>query len=151
MFPQLLKDTLSAGRWCDPGPEMLKKILGIDQQESDLLLFWSQSMMERIKGDLDRGGYVDAPQFCMVRSRSDHMGDKDPRLVYDDALFFGGSNFPGDDGLLAIDMSKPEYEQHVLWLDWSRSPPERWTSLVPLAVFIERLDQLSVLGRIPPS
>ena len=144
MFPQLLKDTLSAGRWCDPGTEVLKKLLGIDQQESDLQLFGSQDLMERIKGDLDSGGYVDDPEFCMVRSRSDHMEDKDPRLVYDDALFFGGSKFPGDDVFLAIDMSKSEHEQHILWFDWSRSRPERWTSLVPLTVFIERLNQLSV-------
>lgn len=45
--------------------------------------------------------------------------------------------FPGDDVLLAIDTSASD--QAVLWLDWSRKPPERWVALMPFAAFVERL------------
>jgi hypothetical protein len=142
MFPQQLQDALSVGSWSDPGSEALRKLLGLGEGESDLVLFDSRQMMERIAGDLDVGGYVDDPEFCMVRGRHDRAGSDDVRLVHADALFVGGAKFPGDDVFLAVDTSKPEHDQMVLWFDWSRPAPERWAPLMSFAVFLERLAEL---------
>src|SRR5690606_7718091 len=125
--------------WSDPGAEALKRLLGLEEGESDLVLFGSREMMERIWADIGARGYVDDPEFCMTRNRHDRTGTNDPRLVYRDALFLGGSKFPGDDVFLAIDTSQPEHTQQVLWFDWSRPPPERWKAIMPLAVFIQCL------------
>ncbi|NVB39470.1 hypothetical protein G6O69_16630 [Pseudenhygromyxa sp. WMMC2535] len=48
-------------------------------------------LQDQIKADIDAGGYVDDPEFCMIRSRHDRTGSTDARLVYADALFVGGS------------------------------------------------------------
>ncbi|NVB41812.1 hypothetical protein G6O69_28525 [Pseudenhygromyxa sp. WMMC2535] len=148
-FPQQVQDVLSAGSWSDPGPEALNKLLGLEEGDSDLVLFASREMMERIKDDLDGGGYVDDPEFCMVRNQRDRAGSADPRLVYADTVFVGGAKFPGDDVFLAIDTSKPEHDQHVLWFDWSRPAPERWTPLVSVAVFVKRLAELIAERQAP--
>ncbi|MFO7562777.1 MAG: hypothetical protein R6X02_09065 [Enhygromyxa sp.] len=142
MFPQLLQDSLAAGIWLDPGPEILKKLLDLDNAESNLELFESRHAMEQIGTTLDSSGYVDDPEFCMVRSSAARVGVADPRLVYTDAVFVGGSRVPGDDVFLAIDVSQPEREQSILWFDWSRTPPGRWIPLMRLAVFLERLKEL---------
>lgn len=139
MFPFFIKKAIANGCWVDPGSDKIKDILCLAENESDLLLFESREMMERIGRELDAGGYVDDPEFCMVRKISDIDRSNDQRLVYSEALFIGGSKFPGDDVFLAIDASKSSAEQMVLWFDWSRMPPNRWKPIMPLSSFLNAL------------
>jgi hypothetical protein len=139
MFPFIIDEAIASGRWVDPGSDKIKDILSLAKDESELLLFESREMMENIGRQLDSGGYVDDPEFCMVRNISDINGSNDLRLVYSNALFIGGSKYPGDDVLLAIDASKPSEEQMVFWFDWSRSPPNRWKPIMSLSSFLREL------------
>lgn len=142
MFPFIIDEAIANGCWVDPGSDKIKDILCLAEEESDLLLFESREMMERIGRELDSGGYVDDPEFCMVRNISDINRSNDLRLVYSNALFIGGSKFPGDDVFLAIDASKPSAEQMVFWFDWSRMPPNRWKPIMSLSSFISALCSL---------
>jgi len=96
--------------------------------------------MLRIHEQLDSAGYVDDPEFCMVRRRGDLSGPSDQRLVYYEALFIGASKFPGDDVLLAIDLSGDSTDHNVLWFDWSRMRPGRWVRVTLLSSLIEAID-----------
>lgn len=84
-------------------------------------------------------GYVDDPEFCMVRRASDRLSPSDPRVVYENAVFFGGSIYPGDDAFLVVDSTVPERADSILWLDWPLGPPNRWISLGSLTSFVARL------------
>jgi hypothetical protein len=139
MFPLIIDEAIANGRWVDPGSDKIKDILSLAKDESDLLLFESREMMENIGRQLDSGGYVDDPEFCMIRNLSDLNGSNDMRLVFSNALFIGGSKYPGDDVLLAIDASKSSEEQMVLWFDWSQKPPNRWQPIMSLSSFLSKL------------
>jgi hypothetical protein len=139
MFPLLLDEAITNGCWFDPGSDKLKYILRLNEDESDLVLFESREMMEKVSRDLDSGGYVDDPEFCMVRNKIEFNGPNDQRLVYTNALFVGGSKYPGDDVFLSIDVSIPSSKQMILWFDWSSMPPNRWKPIMPLSLFLEGL------------
>lgn len=135
----LLDEAIANGCWLDPGSDKLKHILRLNEDEPDLVLFESREMMEKVSRDLYSGGYVDDPEFCMVRNKIDADGPNDQRLVYTNALFVGGSKYPGDDVFLSIDISIPSEEQIILWFDWSRRLPNRWKSVMSLSSFLEEL------------
>lgn len=139
MFPLPLDEAITNGCWVDPGSKKLRSILSLGKDESDLVLFESREMMERIGRQLDSGGYVDDPEFCMVRNISNVDRPNDQRLVYSNALFIAGSKYPGDDVFLAVDTSKPSAEQMVLWFDWSLMAPNRWKPVMPLSAFLNSL------------
>jgi len=142
LIPATITDAISQGSWVDPGPERLAELLGLARRESPLRLFGDVEHMQRIHQLVGgRHGYVDDPEFCMVRRVSDRESPSDPRVAHEQAVFFGGSLIPGDDAFLVLDLSRPGGADAILWLDWPRGPPNRWISLGSLSSLIARLDE----------
>jgi hypothetical protein len=152
MFPILLEKAMIHGDWKNPGSEALRMLLGLREDADELELYETREMMEHIGRQLDTAGYVDDPTFCMIRDLSAREGSNDPRLIYSQALFIGGSIWPGDDVLLAVDVSKPCEEQTVFWFDWSRKSPHRWKPIMSLSSFLDALhtvEKIETSGNAP--
>ncbi|MBN1546451.1 MAG: hypothetical protein JW902_07320 [Syntrophaceae bacterium] len=139
MFSILLKDAIAHEEWKNPGYKALKILLDLGENEAKLMLFETREIMETVNQQLDAAGYVDDPEFCMIRDISERHGLDDPRLIYSQALFIGGATSPGEDVLLAVDVSKPSDEQTVFWFDWSRKIPHRWKPIMSLSSFLDAL------------
>ena len=123
-IPKILVDSFANGNWKQVSPNVLRRCLG--EELDDLKLFENLDMMRHASADLDHGGYVDDPEFCMARKQD--IGLDDPRLEFARALFIGGSIIPGDDVFVAIRLEdSEEYDPSVLVLDWRNSAPNRWT------------------------
>ncbi|MEM8607370.1 MAG: hypothetical protein AAGF92_09705 [Myxococcota bacterium] len=74
---------------------------------------------------VDVAGWIADAAFCMVRTVDDLNGSDDTRLVFDDALFIGGSVMPGDDVLVAIDLNE-DGDPPVFVFLWDNPIPSRW-------------------------
>ena len=138
-IPRVLADAIAAGAWHDPGPDVLRTLLGKDLDLDDLELFEDAAMMRRVAGELDYYGYVEERQFCMVRDVSSLEGPGDRRLAFQSALFVGGSKMPGDDVFIALDLRGDQDDPNVLVLDWRMPMPDRWIVTGSLSDFIAGL------------
>jgi hypothetical protein len=145
-LPRVLAQVLRTSEWKDPGPDGLRSALGGVEEESELELSPSLEAMQRLSRALDEGGYVDDPEFCMVRDRSDQVSEDDPRLVWSDAVFIAASKYPGDDVFVAVDASTPERARTVLFFDWTREAPNRWTAVTSLESFVGAIMAYSRAG-----
>ena len=143
-IPKEVIDAMAAVAWSDPGPAALRQLLGEDLELPDLELFEDTEVMERVAAQLDKAGYVDDPEFCMVRSREPGCEGRDPRLVFEDALFIAGSKVPGDDVFVVIDLRGRNGEPEVRVFDWRAEVPRRWVLVGPFGEFVERFFKLSV-------
>ena len=82
--------------------------------------------MLHLAANLNEGGYVDDPEFCMTRESNPTANN--PTLEFQRALFIGGSVMPGDDIFVAIRrQDSEEYDPPVLVFDWRKEVPYRWT------------------------
>ncbi len=138
-LPRVISEAIATGTWQDPGPEALRGLLGHELELPDLELFKDFSLMRRISDQLDTAGYVDDPEFCIVREVELVARYDDPRLVFERALFIGGSTVPGDDVFVVLDLGRDSQALNVLVLDWRRSIPDRWVDVGALSVFVESL------------
>jgi hypothetical protein len=137
--PKLIADAIAAGTWRDCGPEVLRQLLGEDLELPDLQLFESAEAMRGVSVQLDSGGYVDDPQFCMVRREADLVMPGDVRLVFERALCIAGSTVPGDDVIVAVQVSNDEDDPNILVFDWRKPVPDRWIVRGRLSDFVQGL------------
>lgn len=130
--PKILVDSIGNGNWKPVSPDVLRRCLGSDLD--DLRLFQGLEEMHLIAENLQHAGFVDHPEFCMTRGRTNQS---DPRLDFDQALFIGGSIIPGDDVFVAIQQKEfDEYDPPVLVLDWNKVAPNRWSERGKLSELI---------------
>ena len=104
----------------------------------DLELFEELDMMLSVGGQID-AGYVDDPEFCMVRDESDLNAPGDDRLVFNRALFIAVAKIPGDDVFVALDLRAGNDDPTVLVFDWRRPVPSRWVAVGLLSDFVASL------------
>lgn len=139
-IPTILVDALADGSWKNVSPDVLRRCLGDDLD--DLQLYGNTDVMVRLSANLEEGGYVDDPQFCMTREK-ESVSD-DPRLKFHSALFIGGSVIPGDDVFVAIELQDAaEYDPSVLVFDWRMKAPHRWSVRGKLSELIRGVKSLS--------
>jgi hypothetical protein len=121
----------------------------------DLELFEDITAMERVARHLDDAGYVDNQIFCMVRSANSFSSANDRRLVFERALFLGGSIIPGDDVFLAVHPGREDADPELLVFDWEMPVPNRWVARGTLQGLIDELARFfsaaPVLDRIDPA
>lgn len=134
-IPTPLLNALDSGTWQNTNADVLNELFSTVPVLPELRLFPDVATMLRVAQQVDDGGFVDDENFCMVRDRCDLEGCNDPRLVFADALFLGGSTVPGDDILIAVDTVGSE-DPAVLVFDWSKPAPSRWTRVGPLSVLV---------------
>jgi hypothetical protein len=134
-IPNVLMDSIARGTWKTPSPDVLRRLLGDDLP--DLELFESVEVIRQMSNRLDAAGYVDDPEFCMARE-SDLATDA-PRLVFDRALFIGGSTTPGDDVFVVADIGSAGGDPPVLVFDWEQTVPDRWVNRGTLSELIQGL------------
>lgn len=123
-LPKPLLTAIANGDWKNREPEVLRHLFESDLP--DLKLFEDVAEMERVASQLDAAGFVDDPEFCMVRNSSQKSIDSDPRLVFENALFIAGSIVPGDDVFVAIDLTQADSDPQLLIFDWNEAAPARW-------------------------
>ena len=133
--PRILMDSIAHGIWKSPNPDVLRRLLGDDLP--DLELFESIDIISQMPNRLDATGYVDDPEFCMARETD--VATDDPRLVFERALFLGGSIIPGDDVFVVADVASEEWDPPILVFDWERSVPDRWVRRGSLSLLIAGL------------
>jgi len=126
---EVVLDAILSSTWRDPGPAALRQILG---ESSDLELFSTEEAMEQVKNQVESGGYVDDPEFCMVRSSSAVL-PTDNRLVFDRAMFIAGSVDPGDDVFIVVDGNT------VKAFDWRKAAPDRWVEVGSVDELVEAI------------
>ena len=137
-LPKLISEAIAAGTWQSLGPDDLRGLLGSDLGLPDLELFKEFSVMRRISDQLEVAGYVDDPEFCIVRESELAAPQEDPRLVFEHALFIGGSTVPGEDVFVALHPSSDNEDPRILVFDWRQPIPDRWADVGSLRNFIER-------------
>ncbi len=136
-IPQVLADALAQGAWKNVSPDVLRRCLG--DELDNLQLYENTGVMLRLSTNLDEAGYVDDPQFCMKRESK--PASTDPRLVFQRALFIGGSVVPGDDVFVAVEQQDSEnYDPTVLVFDWRKEVPCRWTDRGKLSELINGIN-----------
>lgn len=138
-LPKILNDAIAQGVWKNPRPDVLRNIFGNDLP--DMELFKNTTMMKNVKKHLDIYGYVDDPQFCIVRKIDLSQPHNDPRLVFEYALFLGGSIMPGDDIFIATDL-KYKDDPKILLFDWEQVIPNRWIEKGTLQDLLKELKKL---------
>ena len=134
-IPDVLVDAIADGVWKNPGPDVLRQLLG--DSLPDLKLFENIDKIKGMSNRLDNAGYVDDPQFCMARESE--VEKDDPRLIFDRALFVGGSIYPGDDVFVAADLGLAEADPPIFVFDWERDVPHRWVGRGTLGELAQRL------------
>jgi hypothetical protein len=138
-LPAMLTAAMADGTWKDPGADLLRTLLGVEIPESEILqLYPDVAYMERVANALDTAGYIDYLWSCMVRS-STATADNDPRLVFDQALFIGGSRHPGDDVYIAINLGNADSDPTIYTYDWEKEVPNRWVAGSTLSQLIQGL------------
>lgn len=143
-IPKVLEDSITGGIWHRSSPDALRRLLGEDMP--DLELFENIDAMRRVSDQLDSAGYVDDPEFCMVR-KSVEVAD-DPRLMFEQALFIGGAITPGDDVFVVAKLSSDMTDPPILVFDWARTIPNRWVRRGRLSELIRDLSlEVSNLNR----
>jgi hypothetical protein len=105
----------------------------------NLELFESMDAMRGVSAQLDTDGYVDNPEFCMVRKQAGASVQHDQRLVFEDAIFVAGSTTPGDDVFVALDLRSDGDDPNLVVFDWRRSVPGRWIAVGRLSEFVRGL------------
>lgn len=135
-LPRQLYDAIEDGTWHDRGPDALRVILGTDEE---LELFVTEDKIAAVKTQVQDGGFVEDPTFCMVRDEDNLSGDNDDRLVFAQCVFIAGSVQPGDDVLVALDLRSCAHDPNVLLFDWGRPAQSRWVMVGRLSELIERL------------
>jgi hypothetical protein len=139
-LPKSLLQAINNGVWRNPGPEKLRSILG--EKLDDLELFEDITAMERVARHLDDAGYVENQTFCMVRSANSFSSANDRRLVFERALFLGGSIIPGDDVFVAVHLADEDCDPELLVFDWEVPVPNRWVTKGTLQGLIDALARL---------
>lgn len=138
-LPRVMRNALDTGTWRNPGQELLRSLFSSRVPGlSELKLFDSLAHMNGVAQQIGRGDIIDNSDFCMVAKRSELKGADDTRLVFEDSLFIGGSIFPGDDVLVAVDLTEGDDPQ-VRVLDWSRPVPFRWVPVGALSWLVSGL------------
>lgn len=122
--PKQLRQAIESGEWRNPGPDALRSLFRIPELD-DLRLFKDLKSMRSVARQVDVAGWIADAAFCMVRTVDDLNGSDDTRLVFDDALFIGGSVMPGDDVLVAIDLNE-DGDPPVFVFLWDNPIPSRW-------------------------
>jgi hypothetical protein len=136
--PDAVDRAIQQGTWRDPGTAALREILAGVAELPDMILFTTVKLMGRVSRLLTLGGYVDDPEFCMVRQKADLSSASDGRLVFSRALFVAGSKVPGDDVFVAVDDATTEAGRIVVF-DWSRAVPSRWVPMMTVQEFCDVL------------
>jgi len=135
--PHAIDVAISRQAWRDPGMVAWKQILnGIEIPP--LTLFATPDRMQRTWDMVATGGFVEDPQFCMVRREVDLASADDPRLVLARTLFVGGSTIPGDDVLVAVEDVAAEPGRVVVF-DWARPIPTRWAPVMTVEEFCDAI------------
>lgn len=134
-LPELLVAALADGTWRDPGPAALRGILG---PGPDLQLFATSWMMRSVGAQAARN-FVDLPQFWMVHAADELESPVDPRLVWEEAVFVGGSVGLGDDVLVAADLRGDEPDPWIRVFDWERAGADPWRRRCRLSGLLARL------------
>jgi hypothetical protein len=99
-LPEPIREAVQQGYWKDPGSRRLKQILSIES--SDPLVLLSRDKIESATRQIATRGYVEDPQFCMVRSPAELHGPEDRRLAVSHLIFIVTSSRPGDDAFLQL-------------------------------------------------
>ncbi len=139
VLPRVMSNAIAAGIWRNPGSLSVTAILGPQLCLPAMELFETPDVMFGVARQIARAGFVDDPEFCMVRHMAD-LGRNDQRLVFDRAVFVAGSTTPGDDVLVALDVRhEDDDDPPVLVFDWRMPIPRRWVSIGRLSELLERL------------
>lgn len=138
--PAILAAALSRGTWHDPGPDILRRLFRRVAELPDLKLYTDIATMLSLRDQLAQAGYVDDPEFCMVRDTTVVESSGDPRLIFDAALFVGGSIVPGDDVLVALDLRSDD--PPVFVFDWTKTVPTRWVEVGRLSGLVSELGRV---------
>lgn len=133
--PGMLVDSIARGEWKTPTPDALRRFLGDDLP--DMKLIEDIEDIRRMSEQLDAAGYVDDPEFCMVREAD--LTTDDPRLVFERAIFIGASIISGDDVFIAADLSSAAGDPQILVFDWERSVPCRWVRRGTLSGLFQKM------------
>lgn len=140
-FPEILTRAIANGTWKTPDWEALRVLLKSDLPEMEL--FKDETTMKHVSKQLEASGYVDDPEFCFVRESELSSINTDPRLVFERALFVGGSKVPGDDVFVAVSL-KQHGALEVFVFDWSQRIPNRWVARGWLEDLIKGLEHFRV-------
>lgn len=132
---KMIKQAMKRGVWTDPGPAAMRLLLGENLDLPDMKLFTSLDTMDSVLAQL-YGGYVDIPEFCMVRTPS---SSSDQRLALSENVILASSVVPGDDVFVAAGTELDSSQTLVRVFDWRRPLPDRWVVACTLARFVERL------------
>ena len=138
-FPDILSDAMASGVWRNPGSERLCRLLNINVP--DLELFESKSYMLGVAKQLKAAGYVEDPEFCFRCRERERTLLGDPRLIFKQTLFIGGSTMPGDDVFIAVDLGDAR-DLTVYVFSWDRSVPSRWVATITLAELIRNMETI---------
>lgn len=138
-LPQAMRDAFAKGTWRSPGKGVLKGLFSCVSDLPDLELFEDFATMRSVGQQIDTGAYVEDAEFCMVRAECDLGDSDDTRLVFENALFIGGSSVPGDDVFIALDVTE-DSDPFVLVFDWNKPVPSRWEPVFRASRLISRLE-----------
>ena len=138
MIPTAIDNAIRHGTWRDPGSIALRGMLSGIPDIPKMSLFVTVDSMRSVSEMVESGGYVDDPEFCMVRHPRDRVSSADARLVFSRALFIAGSLTPGDDVFVAVDDVTSDAPL-VVGFDWSRPVPSRWIPLMTIDQFCDSL------------
>jgi hypothetical protein len=141
-LPKILIDAIDNGVWRDPGPNVLLDFFG--HGFAEMKLFEGVAAMYGIESQLNAAGYVDDPEFCMVRSSTRTPLAGDPRLVFGQALFIAGSTIPGDDTFVALSLIPENEDPQLLVFDWDEAVPNRWVAKGTLRQLISKLEAVKL-------
>jgi hypothetical protein len=139
-IPRVLAEAIRDGSWHDPGPDALRALLYSVRDLPELELFEDSDIMSSVWAQIDVGGYVEDPECCMVRNTTSVSDAGDVRLVFEKAIFVGGSTVPGDDVFLALDLRSDADHPTMYIFDWNRPVPDRWVAWGRLSSFLEKLE-----------
>ena len=135
-LPPALREALTSESWKDPGPEALRRALGLSEQEGPLELLETPREMQDVLNQVIASNYPELPWFGMVRSSTELAGEDDPRVALDRVVFLAVSRYPGDDVFAVLDLSRSARAQTVWVLDWPAQGPSRWRPALPVEAFV---------------
>lgn len=126
---------LEHSNWFNPGSDILKNVFG--ENLPNMEIYEDLGLMKQVTINLDRGGYVDDPQFCLVRSKLS-ANQLEKTLIYENILVLGVSTRPGEDVFIVLN---DDESKNIFIFDWSRPIPSRWVRKTTLPKFIQLLEK----------
>jgi hypothetical protein len=140
-LPRMLSEAISKGIWRDSGSDASSKVFGVSLDLPELQLFESYESIRNVHEQIRSGGYVEDPEFCMVKQLTSKTNNSDPRLNFERAIFIAGSIVPGDDIFVVLDLDSDKNDPDVLVFDWRKPIPDRWVKVMTLMQLINKLDK----------